>query len=95
MNWDEWKNLTPAQKNEQMDRSELDTRFDAPYRTGERIEVKYQWGETTETKRGYVGRTTGWRPVYILLNNSRSMGSSDLLNSDVISIRRNVSNRKR
>jgi hypothetical protein len=95
MTWDEWQQLTPAQKDAQRDNSGLDNRFDEAYRTGERIEVVYQWGETTEKKRGYVGITTGWKPVYILLNNTRSMGSSDILNSDVITVRHHVSNRTR
>lgn len=84
--------MTEREAYRPMDRSALDNRFDGPYMSGERIEVTYEWDET---KRGYVGRTTGWKPVYILLSNTRSLGSSDILDHHVTQIRRNVSVRRR
>ncbi len=88
MTWQEWQAKTLAQREQEMDRSALDTRFDRAYRSGERVEVLYQWGTEQEIKRGYVGRTTGWKPVYILLPNSRSRGSSDILDHHVIDFRK-------
>ena len=62
-----------------IDRSELAPQFAHYHQTGQRIIVKTRHGETL---RGYVGRTTGWKPVYLLMNNTRSMGSSNTLTAD-------------
>ena len=64
----------------ELDESNLAPQFTEFYTSGQRIEVtnlKYDM-----VRRGYVGKTTGWRPVYILLNNTRSMGSGDVLGED-------------
>jgi len=58
--------------------SDLAPQFVTHYNTGQRIIVKTSYGET---KRGYVGVTTGLRPCFLLVNNTRSMGSSDALSS--------------
>jgi hypothetical protein len=42
----------------------------------QRVIVKNHYGET---KRGYIGITTGWQPCFLLLNNTRSIGSSETL----------------
>ena len=97
MTWEKWQAMTPAEKDRNRDSSNLDPRFERFYRSGERIELTthYENGETW-TRRGYVSRTTGWRPSYILMNNSRSMGSSDLLSArDKYTIRTGVSTRRR
>ena len=54
-------------------------KFTPFYNSGQRIIVKTPWGDTI---RGYVGKTTGWIPSYLLLNNTRSLGSSELLNDE-------------
>jgi len=55
------------------DSSELNKRFIKHFNSGKRIGVKFNYGET---KRGTIGVTTGWKPVFILMLTSRSMGSS-------------------
>jgi len=60
----------------ELDTSDLAPQFDEFYKSGQRIEVEID-GEMI--KRGYVGKTTGWRPSYLLLNNTRSTSSEDLL----------------
>jgi len=60
----------------QFDPSLLDRRFVPYFESGERISVKFSWGEV---KRGTIGVTTGWKPVFLLMRTSRSMGSSDTL----------------
>lgn len=60
-----------------LDTSDLALKFSEYHETGQRIIVKTPYGETL---RGYVGVTTGWKPSYLLLNNTRSLGSSELLN---------------
>lgn len=62
-----------------IDKSNLPNKFAHYHENGQRIEVKTPYGETI---RGYVGKTTGWKPSYILLARSNSMGSSELLNSE-------------
>ena len=62
-----------------IDRSDLAPQFAPYHKNGQRIIVKTHHGETL---RGYVGITTGWKPVYILLKNSNSSGSSEILRAD-------------
>lgn len=57
------------------DTSELDPRFTDYYRTGQRVEVTYDDGTT---ERFYVGKSTGWRPVYLKIHNTRSLGGSPI-----------------
>lgn len=59
-----------------LDESNLATKFKEFYESRQRVIVKTPWGETI---RGYVGKTTGWRPSYLLVNNTRSLGSNELL----------------
>lgn len=59
-----------------IDNSGLPAKFKHYYDNGQRIEVKTPYGETV---RGYVGKTTGWRPAYLLMARSNSTGSSELL----------------
>lgn len=61
------------------DLSELATKFERFYENRQRIIVRSPWGEV---KRGYVGRTTGWKPSYLLLARANSRGSSDLLSEE-------------
>lgn len=64
----------------ELDESDLAPAFTEFYKSGQRIEVTHTvYGDV---RRGYVGKTTGWKPVYILLNNTRSMGSGDVLGKD-------------
>lgn len=60
-----------------MDYSTLDDRVMGYERSGERVEVT--WGDGSKS-RGYIGRSSGYRPVHLLMNNTRSMGSSDTIN---------------
>ena len=45
------------------------------YENGERIEVDFGY----EKKRGTIGVTTGWEPIFILMLTKRSLGSSYIL----------------
>ena len=46
------------------------------YENGERITVRFGYGET---KRGTIGITTGWQPVFLLMLTKRNTGSSHTL----------------
>lgn len=53
-----------------------------PYYNGPRIEVRTTYDDgTTHTRRGRVGITMGWAPVFILLPRSDSRSSSDVLHA--------------
>ena len=67
-----------AEYGEKFDQSDLTKKFIPYFETGQRIEVRTPYGET---KRGYVGVTTGWKPVFILLAKSNSHGSGEILDS--------------
>lgn len=70
-----------------IDRSQLAPAFAGYHRTGQRIRVRFDNGEE---KTGTVGKTTGWRPVYLLMARSDSIGSSDLLSAKdtVVAVKR-------
>lgn len=54
-----------------------------PYYNGPRIEVKTTYSDgTTHIRRGRVGMTTGYAPVFLLLPRSDSRSSSDILHAD-------------
>lgn len=63
------------------DSSKLFERWIPAYNSGERIRVRFPDGET---KTGTVGVTFGWIPRFLLVRNSRSLGSSDVLDGNVV-----------
>ncbi len=69
------------------DASDLDVRFASFYRTGTRIKVADLDGET---HCGTVGATTGWKPAFLLMHNSRCIGSSTVLgpNYKIVAVKR-------
>ena len=58
------------------DDSELDKRFIPYFESGQRIKVKFIWGEELT---GTIGVTTGWRPCFLLMRTTRSIGSPYVL----------------
>ena len=44
-----------------------------------RIEVEFSSGEKS---RGFIGITTGWKPLFLLVRTRRSLGSSYTLSSE-------------
>lgn len=67
-----------------IDYSSLDPRFTPYYKSRERIEITYQNGEKV---RCYVGMSTGWKPIYLEIKTSRSLGGAALNTSGIVSIR--------
>ena len=79
------------------DYSELDDRFTPFYKSGARVEVT--WKKGFEDYGGYggrsdgrkarftVGKSTGWKPIYLQIDNKRSTGGQAILSSAVDSIR--------
>lgn len=59
-----------------IDRSDLAPQFASYLHSGQRIRVRFSHGEE---RTGTVGKTMGWKPAYLLMARSDSMGSSDLL----------------
>lgn len=68
-----------AQKRQQygdkFDASELAPQFIKYFENGERITVDFGY----EKKRGTIGVTTGWKPVFLLMLTKRSIGSSHII----------------
>lgn len=73
--------MTQTVDDHKLDTSHLAIKFTPHYNSNQRIEVLTPYGERI---RGYVGKTTGWRPSYILLARRNSIGSSELLDSRYI-----------
>lgn len=63
----------------QFDPSNLAPQFVPFYESGQRVIVETKYGETL---RGYVGVTTGWKPCFLLMHNTRSISSSHTLSAD-------------
>jgi hypothetical protein len=71
-------NRKTAQYGNKFDPSGLDKRFITYYQTGQRIKVETCGMIMT----GTVGVTTGWKPAFLLMRTSRSMGSSWILGTE-------------
>lgn len=80
-----------------MDYSELDERFTPFYESKQRIEVTWKkgyedyggYGARTKGRKArfYVGKSTGWRPIYLQIYSKRSSGGQGILSSAVESIK--------
>ena len=71
-------NRKTAQYGNKFDSSDLDKRFITYYQTGQRIKVEICGMITT----GTVGVTTGWKPAWLLMRTSRSIGSQWILGKE-------------
>jgi len=56
-----------------IDNSDLASQFSIFYKNKQRIEVQFSYGDM---KRGTVGKTTGWKPVYLLMLKRNSTASA-------------------
>ena len=82
---------------EDRDFSDLDKRYEEFYERGERVEVELEegwemlmgYGCLTDGKRlrFYVGRSTGVRPIYLMILNRNSSGGCGVPHGGVKSIR--------
>lgn len=80
-----------------IDYSELDPRFKAAFESGRRVEVT--WKKGFEDFSGYgcrteghkarfrVGKSTGWKPIYLMILTRRSSGGAAILSDAVESVR--------
>lgn len=64
-----WSRLTPPERNAIRDLSELTP--DLIGKEGARVEVVTTYDET---RRFWVGRSSGWRPCHIEIHNTRALG---------------------
>lgn len=82
----------------EMDYSVLDERFTPYYESGEQVEVAYADGHEIamghtgcrtggKRVRFYVGRSTGWKPIYLMILTTRSLGGMQIFSSGIESIR--------
>ena len=79
-----------------MDYTDIDTRFERYYDSGERVEVEWKegfedfsgYGCRTDGKKArfYVGKSTGWKPVLLQILTRRSIGGQSILSCAVKSI---------
>ncbi len=64
---------------EKFDSSDLAKQFIPYFNSGERVRVQFGYGETLF---GTIGVSTGWCPVFLLMNSVRSIGSSNTLRKE-------------
>ena len=83
MDQETWSNLSYTERQQLVDKSDLDKRFAPFYSSGQRIEVTYKWGEK---ERFYVGKSTGWKPCYLTIKRVDSTGGAAILSSSVVHI---------
>lgn len=86
--YQDFLNRKRSQYGDRFDASELSPEFVRYFESGERVKVALRYGET---RFGTIGVTTGWKPVFLLMHSTRSIGSSvTLTNADrVLAVRRN------
>ena len=80
-----------------IDESELDPRFTEYHESGQRVEVTWKPGYEDFTGYGcrtdgrkarfYVGKSTGWVPIYLMILKRNSLGGAAILSGAVESIR--------
>ena len=80
-----------------MDYSDIDKRFEPFYDSQERVEVTWKdgfedfsgYGSRTEGKKSrfYVGKSTGWKPIFLQIYSKSSVGGMSILSCAVESIR--------
>lgn len=68
-----------AQYNGKFDASDLNPEFIPHFESKERITVQFSYGER---RRGTIGITTGWKPIFLLMARKDSTGSSDTIGKD-------------
>lgn len=59
-------------------KQDLDPSIVPHYNAGQQRRIKVRWNDGSE-QWGCVGVTTGWKPVFLLMRNRLSRGSSDCL----------------
>ena len=67
-----------------IDNSALDPRLTPYYKSGERVEITFTYGEKT---RCYIGKSTGWRPIYLEILRSGSSGGGSISPDSIASVR--------
>lgn len=77
-NYSEWRITKCKEHGAKFDSSDLNQSFIPYFESGERITVDFGY----ETKRGTIGVTTGWKPVFLLVLTKRSLGSSYTIGKD-------------
>lgn len=60
---------------DRFDPSDLVPSFAPYYGTGERVAVRFDWGDGSEVLTGTIGKTTGWKPSFLLMRRSSDHGS--------------------
>ena len=85
-NYDELIERAKQRYGEKFDASALASQFIPYFNSEERIKVKDYDEELT----GTIGVTTGWKPAFLLMRTSRSIGSSYILkeNNQIIAVKR-------
>ncbi len=78
-NYTDFLERAHAKWGDKFDASDLCEKFVPYYNSKRRIKVRVH--TLDEVNFGTVGVTTGWRPSFILLHSSRSIGSSILLDN--------------
>jgi hypothetical protein len=76
--YESYINKKAREYGDKFDASELDPKFIPYFNSGQRIEVDFGYA----IKRGTVGVTSGWKPVFLLMLTLRSSGSSYILDKD-------------
>lgn len=72
MEYDDLIRRKKIEYGDKFDASDLNPDFIPYFNNGERVEVDFG----SETKRGTIGVSTGWKPIFLLILTQRSMGSS-------------------
>ncbi len=70
-----------AEHGDKFNSGDLNRVFVPAFNSERRVTVSFrnENGEEIDRKSGYIGATTGWKPVFLLLASKRSSGSSDTI----------------
>lgn len=87
--FDKYIERAKSQHGDAFSRAGLDKRFIPFFNSGERIRVEFKHGEV---QTGTIGVTTGWKPCFLLMLKSNSVGSVYTLGKDdtIVAVQKGV-----
>lgn len=81
--WELFRLMTPSQKKELVDVPNRDPLLHPFLESQERVEIELQSGEKL---RCYIGRSTGWKPIYLIIKRRDSTGGVPISSKEIKSI---------
>lgn len=84
--WELFRLMTPSQEKELVDVPNRDPLLHPFLESQERVEITMKSGEKVRKVRCYIGRSTGWLPVYLMIKRRDSVSGEPVF-KDIVAVR--------